>query len=201
MKIKSVVVNRFRGYDSPVRVEFEDLSVLVGRNDIGKSTLLEALDFFFNEGKGCVKLDKDDINKTCLANGEDCIEIGVEFSDVPARVLIDAANETSLQDEFLLTSSGTLQIIKRYPAAGKEKVFIRAYHPVNPECKDLLLKKIQDLRKILDEQNLDCADKTRSAELRKAIWNGQTELLMEDCEIELAKLDAKNVWEQLKVYM
>lgn len=201
MKIKSVVVNRFRGYDRPVRVEFEDLSVLVGRNDIGKSTLLEALDFFFNEGKGCVKLDKDDINKTCLANGDDCIEIGVEFSDVPARVLIDAANETSLQDEFLLTSSGTLHIIKRYPGAGKEKVFIRAYHPVNPECKDLLLKKIQDLRKILDEQNLDCADKTRSAELRKAIWNGQAELLMEDCEIELAKLDAKNVWEQLKAYM
>jgi predicted ATP-dependent endonuclease of OLD family len=201
MKIKSVVVNRFRGYDKPVRVEFDDLSVLVGRNDIGKSTLLEALDYFFNEGKGCVKLDKDDINKTCLANGEDCIEIEVEFSDIPVKVLIDAANETTLQDEFLLTSSGTLHIIKRYPAAGKEKVFIRANHPVNPECKDLLLKKIQDLKKILDDQKLECADKTRSAEIRKAIWNGQDHLQLEDCELELSKLDTKNVWEQLKTYM
>jgi len=66
MKIKSVTVNRFRGYPSPVTVEVNDLLVLVGRNDVGKSTILEALDIFFNEGKGCVKIDKDDINKVCL---------------------------------------------------------------------------------------------------------------------------------------
>lgn len=103
MKIKSVIVNRFRGYEKPVRVEIEDLCVLVGRNDIGKSTLLEALDIFFNEGKGCVKLDRDDINKTCLSNGEDCVEIEVEFTDLPPGIVIDSTNETTLQDEFLLT--------------------------------------------------------------------------------------------------
>lgn len=201
MKIKSVIVNRFRGYEKPVRVEIEDLCVLVGRNDIGKSTLLEALDIFFNEGKGCVKLDRDDINKTCLSNGEDCVEIEVEFTDLPPGIVIDSTNETTLQDEFLLTSGDTLHIIKRYPNAGKEKVFIRANHPVNTECKDLLQKKIQDLRKILEDQGLDCADKTRSAELRKAIWHGQSELLLEDYEIEVAKIETKNIWEQLKAYM
>ena len=117
MKIKSVVVNRFRGYEQPIRVEIEDLSVFVGQNDAGKSTLLEALDIFFNEGKGCVKLDKDDINKKCQLNNDDCIEIEVEFSELPAKILIDSTNETTLQDEFLVTSTGTLQIIKRYPAA------------------------------------------------------------------------------------
>ena len=69
MKIKAVTVNRFRSYSSPVTVQVDDLLVLVGRNDIGKSTILEALDIFFNEGKGCVKIDKDDINKDCLAQG------------------------------------------------------------------------------------------------------------------------------------
>jgi len=201
MKIKSVVVNRFRGYEKPIRVELEALCVLVGQNDIGKSTLLEALDIFFNEGKGCIKLDKDDINKNCLMNGNDCIEIEVEFSELPTSILIDSTNETTLQDEFLVTSTGTLHIIKRYPAAGKEKVYIRANHPTNPECKDLLQKKIQDLRKILEDQNLDCPDKTKSSELRKAIWRGQQALQMEDCEIEVAKIDAKNIWEQLKAYM
>lgn len=201
MKIKSVGVNRFRGYQDPVRVEIENLCVLVGRNDIGKSTLLEALDIFFNEGKGCVKLDKDDINKTCLSNGEDCIEIEVEFTELPQRILIDATNETTLADEFLLSAAGTLQIVKRYPGAGKEKVFIRASHPVNPECKDLLTKKIQDLRKILDDQGLDCQDKTKSAELRRAIWQGQANLQVGSCEIEIAKIDSKNIWEQLKAYM
>ncbi|MDF0677806.1 MAG: AAA family ATPase [Nitrosomonas sp.] len=78
---------------------------------------------------------------------------------------------------------------------------MRANHPVNTECKDLLQKKIQDLRKILEDQGLDCADKTRSAELRKAIWHGQSELLLEDYEIEVAKIETKNIWEQLKAYM
>lgn len=94
MKIKAITVNRFRGYSTPVKVEVDDLLVLVGRNDIGKSTLLEALDIFFNEGKGCVKIDKHDINKDCLAQGQDCIEIGVEFTDLPAKIVIDAVNET-----------------------------------------------------------------------------------------------------------
>jgi len=201
MKIKSIMVNRFRGYENPVRVEVEDLCVLVGQNDIGKSTLLEALDIFFNEGKGCVKLDTDDINKNCFVSGNDCIEIEVEFSDLPENILIDATNETTLQGEFLVTSSGTLHIIKRYPGAGKEKVFIKANHPVNPECRDLLQKKIQDLKKILEDQGLDCPDKTKSAELRKAIWRGQSVLKMEDCEIEVAKIDTKNIWDQLKAYM
>lgn len=201
MKIKSVTVNRFRGYEKPIRVEIDDLCVLVGKNDIGKSTILEALDIFFNEGKGCIKLDKGDINKECLTRGEDCIEIGVEFTDLPPTILIDSTNTTSLQDEYLITANGTLHIIKRYPAAGKEKVFIKASHPTNPECRDLLQKKIQDLRKILDEQGLACADKTKSSEIRKAIWQGQTALRKEECELEIAKIDAKNIWEQLKAYM
>src|SRR5690606_28105249 len=126
MKIKSITVNRFRGYANPVTVEVDNLLVLVGRNDIGKSTILEALDIFFNEGKGCVKIDKDDINKECIAQGQDCIEIGVEFTDLPRSIVIDTTNQTTLQDEYLLTSTGTLHVIKRYPNAGKEKIFIRA---------------------------------------------------------------------------
>src|SRR5690606_39416055 len=98
MKIKAVTVNRFRSYSNPITVEVDDLLVLVGRNDIGKSTILEALDIFFNEGKGCVKIDKDDINKECLSNEDDCIEIAVEFSDLPPKIIIDATNETTLQE-------------------------------------------------------------------------------------------------------
>ena len=151
MKIKSVAVNRFRGYSQRVHLEMEDLRVLVGKNDIGKSTVLEALDLFFNEGKGCVKIDKEDLNKTCLTQGEDCIEIEVEFTELPSTIVIDTTNQTTLQDEYLLTSSGTLHIVKKYPGAGKEKVFIRANHPTNQECKDLLQKKNNELKKILED--------------------------------------------------
>lgn len=201
MRIKSVVVNRFRGYEHPVRVEIENLCVLVGRNDIGKSTILEALDIFFNEGKGCVKLDKEDINKRCLASGQDCIEIEVEFDQLPPGIVIDSTNETTLQGEYLLSREGTLRVIKRYPSAGREKVFIKALHPTSDRCRDLLSKKINELRKMLEDQGLACADRARSAEIRKSIWQGQDDLKLEEVEIEVAKIDAKGIWEQLKAYM
>jgi predicted ATP-dependent endonuclease of OLD family len=201
MKIKSVTLSCFRGYSDPVKVEISDLCVLVGKNDIGKSTILEALDIFFNDGKGCVKIDKDDINKKCIENGIDCVEISVEFTDLPDSVLIDATNETTLTAEFLLTQAGTLEVVKRYPKAGKAKVFIRAWHPSHENCQDLLLKKNADLKKILSQQGLECEDKTKNAELRKAIWNGQEDLQLAEQEIEVAKIDAKSIWEQLNAYM
>lgn len=62
MKIKSVKIKNFRGYRDEMRVDFDDLTVLIGKNDIGKSTILEALDIFFNETSGVVKWDKSDLN-------------------------------------------------------------------------------------------------------------------------------------------
>jgi hypothetical protein len=93
------------------------------------------------------------------------------------------------------------RVIKRYPNAGKEKVFIAAHHPTAPGCSDLLLKKNSDLKKLLEDQCLECQDKTKNAELRKAIWNGKGDLELKAIEIEVAKIDAKNIWEQLKSYM
>ena len=77
MKIRTIGIKGFRGYANPIQIQVCDLLVLVGKNDIGKSTVLEALDIFFNEGKGTVKLDKEDINKSNLAAGDECIEISV----------------------------------------------------------------------------------------------------------------------------
>ena len=201
MKIKSVSVSYFRGYKDTVKLDINDLCVLVGKNDVGKSTIFEALDIFFNEGKGCIKLDKDDINKKALAEGRDYIEIAVEFDALPDSIVIDATNQTTLADEFLLSDYGTLHIVKRYPNAGKEKVFIKAMHPTNPECKELLQKKNAELKKLLEEQGLKCEDKTKNSELRKAIWQGQGELQIEEQEIEVTKIDTKCIWDQLKSYM
>lgn len=63
MKIKTITIKNFRAYKDETVVEFGNLTTFVGRNDIGKSTVLEALDIFFNDGAGSVKLDKSDINQ------------------------------------------------------------------------------------------------------------------------------------------
>lgn len=170
MRIKSLTISNFRRYSSAVTIEFDNLTAFVGKNDAGKSSVLEALDIFFNDAKGCIKLDKDDINKTESENGNNEISIAVCFEELPDNVVIDATNETTLESEYLLNENQQLEIVKKYPNAGSAKVFIRAYHPTSPNCSDLLLKKDNELRKLISSQSIECADQTRNAVMRKAIW-------------------------------
>jgi len=201
MKISRIRITNFRSYQEEITINLDDLNVFVGENDIGKSTILEALDIFFNENKGVIKLDKDDINKHSKREGNLEIKISVIFSSIPESLTIDSTNPTSLSDEYLLTKNGCLEIIKKYPNAGKEKVFIKAYHPTNANCAGLLLKKNSDLKKLLTD-GMVCEDRTKNAEIRKTIWNHYSnDLQLEEIEIELAKEDAKNTWAQLKSYM
>ena len=201
MKISQIKIKNFRGYRTETVININDLTVFVGKNDVGKSTILEALDIFFNEGKGAVKLDKDDINKTALSDEDKNIVISIVFDDLPTAVIIDAQNETSLENEYLLNSDGKLEVIKEFPNAGKEKVFINAYHPTNPDCADLLLKKLTDLRAIVREHDLEC-DQTKNAEMRAAIWQKyEDDLQLQEIPIDVSKVDEKNTWEKLKGYM
>lgn len=74
-------------------------------------------------------------------------------------------------------------------------------HPQNPICNDLLLKKRNDLIEILDTHEIECQDKTRNSEIRKAIWESQEDLDIKECEIELSKIESRNIWEQIKLHM
>jgi predicted ATP-dependent endonuclease of OLD family len=202
MKIDHIKISNFRSYSNEVTIQLGDITAFVGKNDVGKSTVLEALDIFFNEGKGIVKLDKDDINKKCSNEGDQDIRISVIFNNLPPNIVIDDSNQTTLADEYLLTNDQKLEVIKVYSNAGKEKVFIKAYHPTNPNCNDLLHKKQNELKKIIDENSINGADKTKNASMRKAIWRQYSdELSLEEVEIDLTKEDAKNIWNQLKNYL
>lgn len=201
MKIEKLILANFRSYKDEITIDFNDLNVFVGKNDIGKSTILEALDIFFNENKGIIKIDKDDVNKDAIVEGNTDVKIGVVFGGLPESLTIDATNPTTLADEYLLNRDGKLEIIKQYPNAGKEKVFVKAYHPTNLSCSDLLLKKQNDLKKLLTG-DIVCEDQTKNAEIRKSIWRHYSDNLeLDDVEIELAKIDAKNTWERLKTYL
>jgi len=201
MKIEKLILSNFRSYKDEISIDFDDLNVFVGKNDIGKSTILEALDIFFNENKGVIKIDKEDVNKQANEEGNTEIAIGVVFGSLPDELTIDATNPTRLEDEYLLDQEGKLTIIKKYPNAGKEKVFVKAFHPTNDACSELLLKKQADLKKLLTSDMI-CQDKTKNSEIRKAIWQHYSDDLgLAEIEIELAKIDAKNSWDQLKAHL
>lgn len=202
MKIDSIKLKNFRGYRSEIEINFNDLTVFVGKNDIGKSTILEALDIFFNDGKGTIKLEKADANIHESNVGNTDIEITVCFSELPEKIVIDSTVETSLQDEFMLNANGQLEVIKRYKNGGAAKVFIKAMHPTNSKCTELLLKKNSDLKKIIKSEDIECENQTVNADMRRAIWNKfSDDLQMDNIEIDASKEDAKKIWEKLSNYL
>ena len=66
MRLKSFSLKNFRGYRNEVRINMSDLTVFVGRNDIGKSTILEALDIFFNDKSAVSPIELADVNKDAI---------------------------------------------------------------------------------------------------------------------------------------
>ncbi len=202
MKIESLKLKNFRGYKEEIEIKFDDLTVLVGKNDVGKSTILEALDIFFNEGKGAVKIDKTDVNVYEQQSGSQDSIITVCFTELPARIVIDSSVETTLHDEYMLNSQGQLEIAKKYKNGGSPKVYIKANHPCNPKCSDLLLKKNSDLKKIVNNEAIDCENQSVNAILRKSIWDKyKDDLQLTDVEIDASKEDAKKIWEKISGYL
>lgn len=208
MRIKSLTISNFRSYYEEVKINFLELTAIVGKNDIGKSTILEALDVFFNNGKGIIKLDKDDINVYAKANGETDIRISVVFDSLPQSVIIDESNETTLKKEYLLNKDGDLEVIKVFKNASDKNVdvFIKANHPSNPACCDLLSKKQKDLQTAVEKLGLQCDDSRKNASLRSAIWgkysnDGSLDLKETALAASAKEGDIKALWERLQSYM
>lgn len=186
MKIKSITIKNFRSYKNETTIDFDDLTVLVGRNDIGKSTILEALDIFFNDGNGVIKIDKTDLNIQASRNSDNETVISVCFSELPESIIIDSTVQTTLTDEYMLNADGFLEVVKKYKNGGKASVFIRAKHPTNADCKDLLLKKNVDLKRIITSKGIECENQSVNAIMRKTIWEHYADNLnLQDIEIDV----------------
>ena len=136
MKLASVSLRNFRSYLDRVTVKIDDFTTVMGRNDVGKSTVLEALEIFFNQQ--VVKLDQAD---PCVHGADKVVEISCIFDEFPNGLTLDEQSQTSLEAEYLLNCEGLLEIVKRFDCKGakpKEEIFARALHPSAAELADLL---------------------------------------------------------------
>lgn len=201
MKLKTLTVKNFRCYQDEICIEFNDsLTMLIGKNDIGKSSIMEALEIFFNND--IVSIDSGDSN----VNSKDKkIEISCEFTDLPESLTLDAEAKTSLKDEYLLTRNGTLKIKKVFDCSNKKpsvEIFIVAEHPSAPGFDNLLELKEKDLQTKVNALNLDCPRKGNPV-MRQAIWKSAGDLQCKEKEIPVskAKEDTKKIWEQLEGYL
>mgnify|MGYP000187385036 CR=1 FL=1 len=204
MRLKSLKLKNFRGYRNETIISFNNLTAFVGQNDAGKSSILEALEIFFNNS--VVKIEKDDLNVDALAAGQTKIELTCIFSQLPSQLVIDAANPTTLQAEYLVNSDGDLEIKKVFSCTAKtptEKVFIVANHPTVANGDDLLTLKRAELRARANQINVPAANYNGNinSSLRNAIWNHLGALNLARVEIQVDKEDAKEAWVYLEKWI
>ena len=205
MKIEKLILENFRGYQERTEINFDSFNVIVGRNDIGKSTILESIDIFINDKSAVSKYEKADINN----KGGNESKIGLVFSDFPVELVVDAAAETSLANEMLLNNEGLLEIHKTYGATAVKKIDIIANHPTHNKAKDLLSLKIDDLKTRADEVGVP--QENYNGTVSSSIRNAIRAHLGDDLNIKLKPVNVfkttdkiqtvgKDIWNQLVNY-
>lgn len=200
MKLKSLTLKNFRCYRAEISIAFGDLTAIIGRNDIGKSTLLEALEIFFNNKAVCIEQADANVYEDLKS-----VEITCEFEDLPKRLSLDAGATTTLEEEYLVTDEKTLKICKMYDCSAKkisEEIFIVANHPSAQGIQNLLECKEKDLQLKIKELGLDIPLKGNPG-MRKAIWAASIDLKLQETFIQVnkAKEDTKRIWDQLESYL
>lgn len=204
MRLKSIKLSHFRGYRTTTSIPIDDaMTGFVGRNDYGKSTILEALAIFF-ESEGA-KADKSDMNCFSLAEGIDQFEIACEFDGFPEALVLDENAETSLAQEYLLNADGALEIVKTFKAStGKlERTAIRCQHPADGELSKLLSLKIAELKKLGDQRGVSehVADKRVASLWRQSIRAGAEPIACQETLLDVGKgisTDNKSVWDKIE---
>lgn len=202
MKLETIKIKNFRGYQSETIIPVSNLTAFIGKNDAGKSTILEALEIFFNNS--LVSCEREDLNVNADNNQ---IEISCVFSGFPDDLIIDAANPTSLAAEYLLNSENRLEIKKVFPATAskpKEKVYIICNHPTIENGNDLLtLKKTELKQRATKTLNIPSENFNGNinSSIRLAIWNSFDNLELQETELLVDKEDTKKVFDTLKSYL
>lgn len=203
LKLEGLKIRNFRGYMEEVYIKFENFTTFVGKNDAGKSTILEALEIFFNNK--LVACEREDLS---VSHKEDdkCIEITCIFSFSKKSILIDTSSTTTLKQEYLLNDAGFLEIKKVFKvttAKPKPITFIVCNHPTKKYYNDLLTLKIKDLRNRAKDLNVPSEkyDARSSVSLRQVIWSQCDDLKLSITEIPVDKEDSKKIYTQLESFL
>lgn len=203
MKLVSVKIRNFRGYKDKVLINIDDFTTLVGKNDAGKSTVLEALEIFFNNKVVVCEREDLSINHD---EGDELIEITCVFQPIATKISIDSTSKTTLEEEYLLNSDGLLEIKRVFKATTtkpKPTTYIVCNHPSDASCKDLLTLKITELRKRAKELEIseETYDARSSVSLRRAIWNNSSDLNLRVTDVPVDKEDLKKIYSKIETYL
>jgi putative ATP-dependent endonuclease of OLD family len=197
MKLVSLKVKNFRSYRAVTELPLDDFTALIGRNDVGKSTLLEAMEIFFNQQ--VVKIDQND---ACVHSTDRVVEIAGVFEELPSVLTLDARSETTLAAEWLLNNVGQLEIVKRYDCRAqkpREEIFAWARTSNDTRLRDLLrLKNVELKTRARELECIEGVDQRSNAALRAAIRIKVGESEIQELLVPLNEEDGKKAWEQIE---
>jgi predicted ATP-dependent endonuclease of OLD family len=201
MILEEVKIKNFRGYRTETVIPISNLTAFIGKNDAGKSSVLEALEIFFNNT--LVSCEREDLNINAENNQ---IEITCVFSNIPNEIIIDATTPTSLVNEYLLNENNKLEIKKVFQATAakpKEKVFLICNHPSIEKSSDLLELKKAELKTRANSLNIPQANYNGNvnSSIRQAIWASFEDLQCVRTDLLVDKEDTKKVYSALENYL
>lgn len=204
MRLFDIKLKNFRGYREDTSILFDNLTAFIGKNDAGKSTVLDALNIVLADGK----VDAADI--CVLADQNDSMEIECGFAELPESLTLDSGSVTRLEDEYLVDAQGLLRlrwswVVKKDNddfVLGKPQVHAIALAPTNAGLSDLHDKKNADLKRLIKDAGIetDC-DLNNNASMRQALWSKArlaSALTLAETTVELASADGKSILKQIE---
>ncbi|QKF77438.1 ATP-binding protein [Arcobacter defluvii] len=183
MKLKKLRLENFRSYRE-LDINFDyNMNIIIGKNDVGKSTVMEALEIFFNND--LVKLQQDDLNIDAQKEGMTSLKIILSFKvEDSDTIVIDSSNPTNLEDEFLLDKNGLLTLIQECDCSknitkASIKYSLECDYPSVWKDKPKINLKINDLKKelnelvdneVISEEAYESITKSANAPIRQALY-------------------------------
>lgn len=165
MRLTKIKLKNFRCYQSEQEFFLEDLTAIIGKNDIGKSAILEAIDGFFNDS-----VDQSDLSNNAEGN---TIELTCYFDNIPDEVVLDTSVASPPIDEGILNASNQLEVKKVFTFGARKTtaIYLIANHPSDPRLENLLSMKNTPLKAVAEEYgvNLDGVNKRKNPPIRAAI--------------------------------
>jgi putative ATP-dependent endonuclease of OLD family len=159
MKLKKLVLENFKAYKN-AEIDFDNIGLIVGKNDAGKSTILHALNLFFNP-KDANRNDLFYKNNTQVAE-EIAIECHfdvtsgeIKLGDEDNEILITETNLLNKEKNFVLGYKYTADSLSKSPYISSSYVKCHNY--------DVSRESWSSSKKYLEQMN--------QTELNKAIEN------------------------------
>lgn len=190
MKLVSLKFKNYRSYEGDHVIDFdEQFTSFIGKNDVGKSTIFDALDIFFGNSK-------PDLADLCVSSTDKAIEISCVFKDLPGSLEIDSDAKTNLAEEYLLNQDGNLEIKKVYKCTDKTiatspEIYVVANYPSDTNVNFLHSFNQSELKRLGESKSITVSDARMNHLWRKAIWKSVPDLKLKPTNLKIEDFETK----------